>query len=151
MLNNVTGFNVYQDEQIMKSGNAAAAFFIATRSSIVKREALTWHDINGIDGWELHHIMPVEYATGSDDLRKIDEKRNMLYIPGSIHRLIPRTSNLMVSFSYDSSNVILSNPLSKTGEPSMSIAFPRNAGVKEDNLDLMVKYNRELLGLVVAK
>ncbi len=150
MLETVVGFNVYQDEQIMKAGNAEAIVFSATRSQNVRREALSWHNLTPKEGWDLHHILPVEYATSSSDLKQIDEKRNLLYIPSAVHRSIPNTSNRMVQFTYDATHIILRNPLAADGKPLKEIAWPQDAGVDRQNLEEMVTYNKKLLELVIA-
>lgn len=150
MLETVVGFNVYQDEQIMKAGNAEAVVFSASRSQNVRREALDWHGLSSRDDWDLHHILPIEYATSSSELKQIDDKRNLLYIPASIHRSIPNTANRMVRFSFDATHVFLDNPLSQTGEPKKVIAWPQDAGVIHANLSEMVRYNAKLLELVIA-
>jgi hypothetical protein len=150
MLETVVGFNVYQDDQIMKAGNAEAIVFSPSRSQIVRREALSWHSLTSKEDWDLHHILPVEYATSSSDLKQIDDKRNLLYIPSSIHKTIPNTSNRMVQFAYDATHVILRNPLTTDGKPLKEIAWPRDAGVDQNNLQEMVIYNKRLLELVIA-
>jgi len=150
MLETVVGFNVYQDDQIMKAGNAEAIVFSASRSQNVRREALSWHSLTSKEDWDLHHILPVEYATSSSDLKQIDDKRNLLYIPSSIHKTIPNTSNRMVQFAYDATHVILRNPLTTDGKPLKEIAWPRDAGVDQNNLQEMVIYNKSLLELVIA-
>jgi hypothetical protein len=150
MLETVVGFNVYQDDQIMKAGNAEAIVFSASRSQNVRREALSWHSLTSKEDWDLHHILPVEYATSSSDLKQIDDKRNLLYIPSSIHKTIPNTSNRMVQFAYDATHVILRNPLTTDGKPLKEIAWPRDAGVDQNNLQEMVIYNKRLLELVIA-
>lgn len=150
MLETVVGFNVYQNDQIMKAGNAEAVVFSANRSQNIRREALSWHSLTSKDSWDLHHILPVEYATSSSDLKQIDDKRNLLYIPSSIHKTIPNTSNRMVQFTYDATHVILRNPLTTDGKPLKEIAWPRDAGVDQNNLHEMVIYNKKLLELVIA-
>jgi hypothetical protein len=150
MLNSVVGFNVYQDELIMKVGNAAAVAFSPTRSQQVRKEALVWQSLAIKEAWDLHHIVPVEYATSSSNLKLIDDKKNLLYIPQAIHKKIPRTSNLFVEFSYDTSYVYLKNPLNDNDQKSFVISWPRDAGVSSTTLDPMVKYNKELLALVIT-
>jgi len=150
MLETVVGFNVYQDDQIMKAGNAEAIVFSASRSQNVRREALSWHNLSPKENWDLHHILPVEYANSSSDLKQIDDKRNLLYIPSPIHKTIPNTSNRMVQFTYDATHVVLRNPLSADGKPFKEIAWPREAGVDPNNLQEMVSYNKKLLELVIA-
>ena len=148
MLTTVVGFNVYQNDLIMRAGNAEPSSFTATRMASVKLEALAWHNVEIRDSWEMHHILPVEYATGSAELKQIDDMRNLLYIPREIHKGFRKTSNLMVAFTYDQSNICLRNPLVTNKEPKIVIAWPREAGVKRGNLDAMVEYNKCLLELV---
>jgi len=149
MLETVIGFNVYQDEQIMKAGNAAAISFNRIRSQMVKREALAWHSLQVKPDWQLHHILPLEYATSNAELSKFDSKENLLYIPAHLHRKIPRTSNLSIKFSYDATHVFLSNPLSPNGNPSKEYAWPREAGVAEQNMISMADYNKNLLDFII--
>jgi hypothetical protein len=150
MLRDVVGYSVVNDDLVMKPGAAKVEVFTKVRSQKVKNDSLQWQGLSVINGWELHHIVPIDYAVSSKDLEMIDDKRNLLYIPQSIHRRIPNTANLQVQFSYDATHVILKNPLSLDGKPLIEIAWPRDSGVAQENLEAMVKYNQKLLDLVIA-
>ena len=150
MLSTVVGYSVLNDDIVMRAGDARQELFNRTRSQLVKTQSLEWHGLVAKSGWELHHIVPVEYAASSSDLRKIDDKRNMLYIPRSVHRSIPNSSNLMVQLDINKTHVVLRNPLSKNGKPNMEIQWPNEAGVISDNFEEMIKYNESLLDLIIA-
>jgi len=150
MLSTVVGYSVLNDDIVMKAGDARQEQFNRTRSQNVKTQSLEWHGLEAKRGWELHHIIPVEYAASSSDLRKIDDKRNMLYIPSAVHRLIPNSSNLMVQLDINKTHVVLRNPLSTSGKPDMEIPWPKEAGVIPENFQEMIKYNKSLLGLIIA-
>ena len=150
MLSTVVGYSVLNDDIVMRAGDAKQELFNRTRSQLVKTQSLEWHELEAKSGWELHHIVPVEYAASSSDLKKIDDKKNMLYIPSAVHRSIPNSSNLMVQLDFTKSHVVLSNPLSSSGKPNMEIQWPKEAGVMSRNFTEMVKYNRSLLGLIIA-
>lgn len=150
MLSTVVGYAVLNGELVMRAGDAKQEQFNRTRSQLVKTQSLEWHGLESKSGWELHHIIPVEYAASSTDLRKIDDKRNMLYIPRAVHRLIPNNSNLMVQLDINKTHVVLRNPLSSRGFPKMEIQWPNEAGVISGNFEEMIKYNKSLLGLIIA-
>ena len=150
MLSVVVGYSVLNNEILMKAGDARQEQFLRVRSQLVKTKSLEWHGLVAKNGWELHHIVPIEYAASSNDLKKIDDKRNMLYIPATIHRSIPNNSNLMVQLDFNQTHLVLSNPLDAKGKPKIEVQWPLDAGVDPDNFKEMVKYNRSLLGLIIA-
>lgn len=148
MLAFVPSFNVYQDEFVTAQGGMVSAIFAPSRSTSVKTEALKWHEIEKRDGWDLHHIYPIEYATSEQELKKIDTKENLLYIPRRKHRAIPTKGNLAVQLECDPNYVVLSTPGDPTGS---KFRFSRD---KEevlvgtgDQLQRMMDYNRQLLAL----
>ena len=150
MLSTVVGYSVLNDEIVMRAGDARKEQFDRTRSQAVRTQSLSWHGLEAKNGWELHHIIPIEYATSSRDLTKIDDKRNMLYIPSAVHGKIPNRSNLMVQLDINKTHVVLRNPLNSNGKPKMEILWPHEAGVSPENFDEMIKYNKSLLDLIIA-
>jgi hypothetical protein len=150
MLSTVLGYAVLNNDIVMRAGDAKQEQFNRTRSQLVKTQSLEWHGLEAKSGWELHHIIPVEYAASSSDFKKIDDKRNMLYIPSSVHRSIPNSSNLMVQLDINKTHVVLRNPLSTNGKPKMEILWPNEAGVIPGNFAEMIRYNKSLLGLIIA-
>jgi len=145
MLAYVPGFVVLQEEHVMLAGGAGIPIFDRARSAQVKREAMEWHGLVPVAGWELHHIFPIEYATSAADMALIDAKENLLYIPAARHREIPRNKNRSVQFEFDSRRVRLSNPASSSRKPQFDFEIPHEVGVQVDRLPAMVAYNARLL------
>jgi len=145
MLAYVPGFVVLQEEHVMLAGGAGIPIFDRARSAQVKREAMEWHGLVPVAGWELHHIFPIEYATSAADMALIDAKENLLYIPAARHREIPRNRNRSVQFEFDSRRVRLSNPASSSRKPQFDFEIPHEVGVQVDRLPAMVAYNARLL------
>lgn len=148
MLSTVSGFNVYNEEQIMLAGSSGVALFRPDRSTSIKRLALDWHGIPPKVGWELHHIYPVEYATCAKDMQMIDSIYNLLYIPADRHRMIPSRGNLSVRMRHDGNHIILENPVSSSGEPRIRFEISVDVAVNVDRIKKMVDYNDELLKAV---
>jgi hypothetical protein len=148
MMSMVNGFNVYNEEHLMLAGSAGVALFSAARSEAVKAEALRWHGLDKIEGWELHHIYPVEYATCERDMTIIDSKENLLYIPAALHRKIPTRSNLAVGLAYENGQVFLTNPTTPTNEINFVFEIPAEIQVNASLLPTMIDYNKGLLAAV---
>lgn len=145
MLSTVAGFNVYNDERIMLAGSSDIAFFDNSRSATIKRLAFDWQQISPREGWEMHHIYPIEYATCSKDMELIDSVENLLYIPAEKHRKIPNSRNLSVQFTYNNSHVTLFNPVSTTKEPAFEFLYSSEVLVDSRNLETMRLYSGKLL------
>jgi hypothetical protein len=145
MLATVPGFNVYNDEQVMQAGSSAVSLFLPTRSNQAKQDAFEWHGVEKRDGWEMHHVYPVEYATCERDMALIDAKENLLYIPAEAHRRIPSRGNRSVQLRYDLTHVLLVNPAAPDGKPQVLLAVPQEAAVKRELLSVMAAYSDQLL------
>ena len=148
MLSTVSGFNVYENEHVMLAGAGIRLGFDAARSQTVKREAIGWHNLAQKDGWEWHHIYPVQYATCDSDMRLIDSKENLLYIPKNIHDQIPKRENLSVGLEFDSRHVSLVNPVSASRNPRFDLRINNEVAVNAENLPAMAKFNKKLLNSV---
>ena len=147
MLSTVSGFNVYENEHVMLAGAGVRLGFDSSRSETVKREAFSWHNLEKKRGWELHHIYPVQYATCDSDMRLIDSKENLIYIPKKIHGQIPR-ENLSVGLQFDSKHVSLVNPVSDSKTPRFDLRIGLDADLKVENLPVMERFNQKLLNSV---
>lgn len=148
MLSSVAGFKVYENNLVMLAGAAGAAIFSPERSARVKQESLDWNSNGRREDWELHHIYPIEYATCDNDMKLIDAKENLLYIPASLHAKIPSRQNLSVKFTYDSTHVVLLNPTVANGVPKLFLTIPIEVAVKNSNLQVMADYSERLLASV---
>lgn len=148
MLSTVSGFNVYDNEHVMLAGAGIHLGFDASRSETVKRDAFNWHNLEKRDGWEMHHIYPVQYATCDSDMRLIDSKENLIYIPEKIHDQIPKRENLSVGLEFNSNYVSLINPVSDTKVPRFDLRIDIDAEVKVENLPTMARFNQKLLNSI---
>ncbi len=148
MLSTVSGFNVYENEHVMLAGAGIRLGFDAARSETVKREAFIWHNLAKKTGWEMHHIYPVQYATCDSDMRLIDSKENLIYIPEKIHDQIPTRENLSVGLQFDSKHVSLVNPVSDSKLPRLDLRIGLDVGLKVENLPAMARFNQKLLNSV---
>jgi hypothetical protein len=149
MLALVPGFNVYNDDQVMLAGYAGLVVFDGARSQQVKQQALLWHGLERSAGWELHHILPVAYATCESDMRAIDSKENLLYIPAQQHRRIPNRQNRSVKLEIRGNVVRLLNPMTLAGDPSFDFDIPIQAQLDSSKAAEMVDYNNYLLNSVL--
>ncbi len=145
MLSLVPGFVVFQEEHVMLAGGPGIPIVEKARSAQVKREAMEWHGLAATRGWELHHIFPVEYAVGAADMALIDSKENLLYIPASRHREIPRRGNRSVKIQHDGKTLSLCNPANSTGKPRFDFEIGRDVRVRIDLIPKMIAYNDMLL------
>lgn len=149
MLALVPGFNVYNDDQVMLAGYAGLVIFDGARSQQVKQQALLWHGLEKIEGWELHHILPVDYATCESDMRAIDSKENLLYLPAQQHRRIPNRQNRSVKLEIRGDLVRLLNPMTVAGDPSFNFDIPIEVQLDPSKATEMVSYNSYLLNSVL--
>lgn len=148
MLSTVSGFNVYENEHVMLAGAGIQLVFDGARSETVKREAFSWHNLARKNGWEMHHIYPVQYATCNADMQLIDSKENLLYIPKSVHDQIPKKENLSVRIEFDARHVSLVNPMNGSGYPKFNLNIDTQVAVRVENLPVMAKFNKKLLNSV---
>lgn len=144
----VTGFSVYQEELVMRAGDAVAALFAPQRSQTVKLEALKWHSLERRDGWELHHILPIDYATSQTELAKIDSKENLIYISQSAHRQFPRRANRIVKVTFQNDLLRVFNPASRDGKPEVNLRQGVDVLFDPTNASAMVRYNEYLLEFI---
>jgi len=144
----VTGFVVYQNEVVMRSGDAFAASFSARRSQTVKAEAMDWHSLDKVDGWELHHVLPIDYATSEAELDRIDSKENLIYISKEAHRKFPTRSNRTVKLKFSEGCVTVFNPASRDQLPEVTLVIDVDIRLDMDNLPAMLEYNEMLLDFI---
>jgi hypothetical protein len=145
MLSLVPGFVVFQEEHVMLAGAPGIPIVEKARSAQVKREAMEWHGLTASTGWELHHVFPVEYAVGAADMALIDAKENLLYIPASRHREIPKRNNRSVKIQHDCRTLRLFNPANSSGQPRFDFEVGRDVRIRLDLIPKMIAYNDMLL------
>ncbi|MCS7232232.1 MAG: hypothetical protein RMJ67_08865, partial [Elusimicrobiota bacterium] len=109
LLNQTIYFKTFRKTILMLSISQEILEFIATRSQKEKELYFDYHNISKKDGYELHHIYPISYATSRKDLELIDNHKNMLYLSKKIHSKIPR-NNTFVKIEYCESKLFLVDP-----------------------------------------
>ena len=116
------------------------------RSREVRQKALSWHGLPSTDGWEMHHIVPVEYATCDADMQRIDAKQNLLYITKNAHDQFAGRGNLRIRISSVQDGVIsIGNVDPARPDSTIDLVIGQDVRVRADHLDEIMAYNGELL------
>ena len=99
LLQLVTGFVVPEgagERVVVRSDRPVPSGYTRTRSNGVKDKALALHSLTRQEGWELHHIVPIEYATCDAEMQLIDSPENLLCLTKEAHRQFPTTGNTTI-------------------------------------------------------
>ena len=147
LLNQTVYFKTFKKTVLMLGFSDEALEFLAKRGAEARRQALEWHRIGRIEGYDLHHIVPLDVAYNSGTLKMIDDHRNLLYLSRPAHRRIPTRNNLFVRLSVKESagqkTIRLVDPFSDT-----AIDVSGEVVYRDANLSEMLKYNERLLSSV---
>lgn len=63
------------------------------RASNVRIDYLRNHGVGPVDGFEFHHVIPFSMITTRKELKQIDTWKNLVYIDGQTHKLVPTVGN----------------------------------------------------------
>lgn len=110
------------------------------RSSFIKDEYFKNHNVEKNIQFELHHIIPFYYAKNFDELKIIDDWRNLIYIDANSHKLVTKNSNF-IRLNFDKDDAILDNFL---GDKIM-LENLKNIKYKISLQKQMIEYNKGLL------
>ena len=86
------------------------------RSEQQKNEYYKNHNISKKKGFELHHIIPLHYATTPNEYYTLDVWENMIYIDGYNHSFLTQTGNKNSKLSFNNTDVILTDLTGKIKE-----------------------------------
>lgn len=143
LLNQTVYFKTFKKTVLMLGFSDEALEFLAARSGTVKAHALRWHQIEEREGYDLHHIVPLENAFSRKTLGRVDDHRNLLCLRKSVHQKIPNRNNLFVQLDAPKpGEIFLVNPLSRNNA-RMNVSG--DVLCRPENLPEMVEYNRLLL------
>ena len=147
LLNQTVYFKTFKKTVLMLGFSNEALEFLAKRGAEARRRAIEWHRIDRREGYDLHHIVPLDVAYNRGTLKMIDDPRNLLYLSRPAHRQIPTRNNLFVRLSVEESagqkTIRLVDPFSDD-----AIDVSGEVVCCEANLSEMVKYNKRLLNSV---
>ena len=119
--------------------------FKKQRSLQEKNNYYTNHSINGkINGFELHHVVALEYADSPVLYKLLDDWQNMVYIDGYSHAQITQNRNRNVVMSASGDDLILSDYEKK----NVKLKNKENIAYDTQKQTTMLGYNTKLLKTV---
>ncbi|GIW65748.1 MAG: type IIS restriction endonuclease subunit R [Candidatus Parcubacteria bacterium] len=138
LLNQTVYFKTFRKTVLMLSISQEALEFIATRSQRQREKYFDWHNVRKAEGYQLHHICPLSYATTRRQLELIDNYKNLIYISDKAHSKIPH--DLFIQLVVKGDRIFLINPVDKK-----SIDITDEIIIDTQHLGEMVQYNKKLL------
>ena len=141
LLNQTVYFKTFRKTVLMLSISQEALEFIATRSQRQREKYFDWHNVKKVEGYQLHHICPLSYATTRKQLELIDNFKNLIYISDKVHSKIPH--DLFIQLAVKNGRILLMNPIDKN-----FIEITKEIIINNKNLQEMIRYNKKLLAKI---
>ena len=110
LLNQTIYFKTFRKIILMLSISQEILEFVASRSQKEKELYFEYHNVPKKNGYQLHHIYPISYATSRKELELIDNHKNLIYISDKIHSKIPR-NNTFVKIEWKKNKLFLVDPI----------------------------------------
>lgn len=139
LLNQTIYFKTFRKTILMLSISQEILEFVATRSQRERELYFYYHNVPKKDGYQLHHIYPVFYATSRKDLQLIDNHRNLIYISNKIHSRIPRNGTF-VKIEWTQNRLFLVDPINDE-----KIDITDDCLLNKDKISELLDYNRRLI------
>ena len=143
LLNQTIYFKTFRKTILMLSISQEALEFIATRSQKQREKYFEWHNVKRTEGYQLHHICPISYATTRKQLELIDNYKNLIYISNKAHSKIPHDNNLFIKLNVKDGKILLVDPTN-----GKSLDITNNILVNKKHIKDMLRYNRKLLAKI---
>jgi hypothetical protein len=93
-----------------------------------------------INGFELHHVVALEYADSPAMYKLLDDWRNMVYIDGHSHAKITQNKNRNIVMESNISDLILKDYSSH----KVYLRYLENIAYDTPKQSMMIEYNNEL-------
>lgn len=138
LLNQTVYFKTFRKTVLMLSISQEALEFIATRSQKQREKYFDWHNVKRVEGYQLHHLCPLSYATTRKQLELIDNFKNLIYISDKAHLKIPH--DLFIQIRAKNGRILLMNPIDKN-----FLDITNEIIIDKKHLREMVQYNEKLL------
>ncbi|MGQ9817991.1 MAG: hypothetical protein ACUVQ3_08615, partial [bacterium] len=138
LLNQTIYFKTFRKTVLMLSISQEVLEFVATRSQRERELYFDYHNIAKKDGYQLHHIYPISYATSRKDLELIDNHKNLIYISNKIHSKIPR-NNTFVKIERYRDKLFLVDPVNRK-----KIDITNDCLLKKNKISELLEYNKYL-------
>jgi hypothetical protein len=141
LLNQTVYFKTFKKTVLMLSISQEALEFIATRSQKQREKYFDWHNVKRIEGYQLHHLCPLSYATTRKQLELIDNFKNLIYISDKAHLKVPH--DLFIQLVVKNGRILLMNPVDKN-----FLDITNEITIDTKHLWEMVRYNEKLLAKI---
>jgi len=139
LLNQTIYFKTFRKTILMLSISQEILEFVASRSQKEKELYFEYHNVPKKDGYQLHHIYPISYATSRKELELIDNHKNLIYISDKIHSKIPR-NNTFVKIERIQNKLFLVDPVSKE-----RIDITNDCLLNRTKISELLEYNNKLI------
>lgn len=143
LLNQTIYFKTFRKTILMLSISQEALEFIATRSQKQREKYFEWHNVKRTEGYQLHHICPISYATTRKQLELIDNYKNLIYISNKTHSKIPHDNNLFIKLNVKDGKILLVDPTD-----GKSLDITNDILVNKKHIKEMLRYNQKLLAKI---
>ncbi|MGB9594794.1 MAG: hypothetical protein ACPL7B_00825, partial [Candidatus Poribacteria bacterium] len=139
LLNQTIYFKTFGKTILMLSISQEILQSLDTRSQKEKELYFDYHNVSKKDGYQLHHIYPISYATSRKDLELIDNHRNLIYISSKIHSELPR-NNTFVKIKWYQNRLFLIDPINNN-----QIDITDDCILNENRISELIQYNKSLI------
>lgn len=139
LLNQTIYFKTYGKTILMLSISQEILEFIAARSQKERELYFDYHNVSKRNGYQLHHIYPISYATSRKDLELIDNHKNLIYLSNKVHAKIPR-NNTFVKIDQQQNRLFLVDPAT-----NRKIDITNDCIIDNDKISELLKYNTNLI------
>jgi hypothetical protein len=140
LLNQTIYFKTFKKTILMLSISQEILEFVSSRSQKERELYFEYHNVPKKDGYQLHHIYPISYATSRKELELIDNHKNLIYISDKIHSKIPRENNTFVKIEWFENKLFLVDPVSKE-----SIDITNDCLLNKTKIFELLEYNKKLI------
>ncbi len=114
------------------------------RSLNEKYQYFVNHKIQKVNGFEIHHVIPLAWSENTHHFKLIDRWENMIYIDGFNHAKITQNRNQNIVMNFVNNDMTLAD----YSNNQVYLKYIENIAYKPTNKEVMQKYNSELLNIV---
>lgn len=134
-------FDVEGDDLVLKSKKDwDTGVMELSRSKEEKNRYFREHGVKKRRGFEVHHVVPLAWATSAHDFKLLDDWKNMVYIDGYNHSKITQNGNRNVIMESDDRDILLRD----YGTDIIRLAFSKNILYGLGKQATMLRYNKDL-------
>lgn len=134
-------FDVEGDDLVLKSKKSGRGAVVElSRSKEEKCRYFLKHHVKKRIGFEIHHVVPLAWATGEHDFKLLDDWKNMVYIDGYNHSMITQNGNRNVIMEIEGKDILLRD----YGAGVIRLVFDKNILYSLSRQGIMIRYNRDL-------